>query len=129
MGPGQHELRRRVPDPVAHDLQPLASVSADFKVLPYLAESIEPNADFTVWTIKARPGVKFHDGTDFNADAMVYNMKDLQVSPLVGPAIIDVTKWKRSTTDDGHHDGRRGRVPDYLASRSGSRALPRGYRP
>jgi peptide/nickel transport system substrate-binding protein len=70
--------------------EPLASVSADFKVLPYLAESITPNADFTLWTIKARPGVKFHDGTDFNADAMVYNFQDMQKSPLVGPAIIDV---------------------------------------
>ena len=36
----------------------------DEKYMPFLAESVTPNADCTVWTIKLRSGIKFHDGTD-----------------------------------------------------------------
>jgi peptide/nickel transport system substrate-binding protein len=43
------------------------------KPIPALAESCEPNAEATEWTCALRQGVKFHDGTDFNADAVVFN--------------------------------------------------------
>jgi peptide/nickel transport system substrate-binding protein len=41
---------------------------------PRLALSATPNSDNTVWTVKLRPGVKFSDGTDFNAAAVVEGM-------------------------------------------------------
>jgi peptide/nickel transport system substrate-binding protein len=41
--------------------------------IPALAEGCDPNADATEWTCKLRQGVKFHDGTDFNADAVIFN--------------------------------------------------------
>ncbi len=40
---------------------------------PGLAVSWEASDDGLVWTFHLRKGVKFHDGTDFNADAVVYN--------------------------------------------------------
>lgn len=36
-----------------------------------LAESVEHNDDFTVWTAKLRDGVTFTDGTPLDADAVV----------------------------------------------------------
>lgn len=42
--------------------------------VPSLAECT-PNEDASVWTCKLREGVKFHDGTDFNADAVIFNFE------------------------------------------------------
>ena len=42
--------------------------------VPNLAESVTPNATFNEWTIKLRPGIKFHDGTPLNADAVKQNL-------------------------------------------------------
>ncbi len=53
---------------------PLAVLSADGSVKPYLAQSITPNADYTVWTIKARPGVQFHDGSTCDGPAIAQSM-------------------------------------------------------
>ena len=39
----------------------LAAVTEDGEVVPYLAESIMPNEDYTVWTFVARVGVTFHE--------------------------------------------------------------------
>jgi len=43
------------------------------EVVPGLAESWESDAEGTSWTFNLRSGVKFHDGTDFNADAVCFN--------------------------------------------------------
>ena len=54
---------------------------------PYLAESFTPNNDFTVWTMKLRAGVSFHDGTPLNAAAIAVNFGTVLKDPLVGLAV------------------------------------------
>lgn len=45
------------------------------KIVPALAESWTTAPDGLSWTFKLRPGVKFHDGTPVNADAVVFSLE------------------------------------------------------
>jgi peptide/nickel transport system substrate-binding protein len=69
----------------------LAMPNADGGWSPYLAESITPNADYTQWTIKARAGVKFHDGTPFDGAAIVENLTRAQAGITTGNYLKPVT--------------------------------------
>jgi peptide/nickel transport system substrate-binding protein len=64
---------------------------------PNLLESFEANEDFTEWTLTARAGVEFHDGTPFDGEAIEYNLEALVASPLAGAAVADITE----VTSDG----------------------------
>jgi peptide/nickel transport system substrate-binding protein len=47
------------------------------KLVPGLAEAYSVDDSKTKWTFQLRRGVKFHDGSDFNADAVVWNLDKL----------------------------------------------------
>jgi glutathione transport system substrate-binding protein len=51
----------------------LVGFTPDMKVKPQLATSWEPSRDARVFTFRLRRGVKFHDGTPFNAEAVKIN--------------------------------------------------------
>ena len=54
----------------------LSKADAPSVLIPGLATSWTVDAkDRTKWVFKLRPGVKFHDGSDFTADAVVWNVR------------------------------------------------------
>ena len=76
------------------------------KLIPGLATewSVDP-ADQKKWRFKLRPGVKFHDGSAFNADAVVWNLDkvlddkaahfDKRQSAQVRTRLPSVASWKK----------------------------------
>ncbi|MGH3733970.1 MAG: ABC transporter substrate-binding protein [Acidimicrobiales bacterium] len=83
---------------------PLFVISYDGKTaLPMLALSATSSADFTMWTIKLRRGVQFHDGTNFDASVVVANYTaaaaNLTVGLAIQPLIVSVTEADSFTVE------------------------------
>jgi glutathione transport system substrate-binding protein len=53
----------------------LVDLSPDYKITPALATAWQVSEDGKVWTFTLRKNVTFHDGTPFNADAVVANIQ------------------------------------------------------
>lgn len=66
--------------------EPLLAEVGDGSLEPWLAESVTPNDDATEWTIVTKEGITFHDGTPFDADAVVANVQARLDSPLTSLA-------------------------------------------
>lgn len=75
--------------------EPLVVVNAERRVDPYLAESVSPNDDGTVWTIKARSGIKFHDGEPFDGEAIKINIEQRVKSALSAVALEPVDRVEK----------------------------------
>jgi len=56
-----------------HVFETLIGVESDLSTSKGLAVEWTANEDASVWTIKLREGVKFHDGSDFNAEDVVFS--------------------------------------------------------
>ena len=51
-----------------------------------ISVSRSANADATEWTFKLRKGVKFHDGSDFDAEDVKYSLMRVQDPEIGSPA-------------------------------------------
>jgi peptide/nickel transport system substrate-binding protein len=68
------------------------------KYTPEMLESFTPNTDSTEWTLKIRPGIKFTDGTDFNAEAVRFGMNRHRVgNSLPASSCAEYVACPRST--------------------------------
>ncbi len=72
----------------------LVGLDKGFNIVPELAESWTVSDEGKTITFKLRRGVKFHDGTDFNADAVKWNIDRIlsadartPLRSLIGPYI------------------------------------------
>ncbi len=62
---------------------PLVYFDTDGNWIPYLAESFTSNDDATVWRMKLREGVRFHDGTAMTADDVVATISAQLADPVI----------------------------------------------
>jgi len=53
----------------------------DRKYYPSLTSSWEMSNDAMTWTFKLKKGVKFHDGSEFNADVVKWFIEEMRKSP------------------------------------------------
>ena len=70
----------------------LTSPNEKGEYVPYLAKSVEPNADYTEWTIVLRNGIKFHNGEDLNAAIVKRNLDGYLSGILFGLVLADVNE-------------------------------------
>ena len=80
--------------------EPLIGFDKDAKLVPILAESLTPSADATVWTLKLRQGVMFHNGKELTADDVIFSFQRIvdPAAPLPGAApisAVDVAGMKK----------------------------------
>ncbi|MEM4601798.1 MAG: ABC transporter substrate-binding protein, partial [Desulfurococcaceae archaeon] len=55
--------------------EPLFIADERGEIVPWLAESYNVSSDGRVYTIKLKKGIKFHDGTPFNASAVKFTLE------------------------------------------------------
>src|ERR1700741_2871562 len=78
----------------------LSSADKPSVMIPGLATEWKvDDADHKKWTFKLRPGVTFHDGSPFNADAVVWNVDKVlkQDAPQFDPSQVGVTASRMPT--------------------------------
>src|SRR5215469_13329126 len=78
----------------------LSSADKASVVIPGLATEWKvDDADKTKWTFKLRPGVTFHDGSPFNADAVVWNVDKVlkQDAPQYDASQVGLTASRMPT--------------------------------
>ncbi len=78
----------------------LSKADAPSVLIPGVATAWAVDAkDKTKWVFKLRPGVKFHDGSAFNADAVVWNVQKVldKDAPQFDPSQVGVTASRMPT--------------------------------
>lgn len=82
---------------VRHIHDGLVQFDENMNIQPQLATSWETSADGRVWTFHLREGVRFHDGTPFDAEAVKFNVDRVRSEvdeytgrPLIQRAVLNM---------------------------------------
>jgi peptide/nickel transport system substrate-binding protein len=90
---GQQDYNMNIYQPlVTYAINPTTNGYGDF--LPFLATSWETSADALTWTFHLRPGVKWHDGSDFTSADVVFTLticNNQKVGCTYGGGIAGIT--------------------------------------
>ena len=62
--------------------EPLFTMSPEGNVIPYLAESLDTDADNMTYTVNLRDDVYFSDGSKLDADALLWNFENFKENGL-----------------------------------------------
>lgn len=81
---------------------PLFRLNDKGDMVPILATGYAYNADNTELTIGLREGIVFHDGTPFNADAVVFNFERLMNAK--GAMRTSTISWMKSVEKTGDYE-------------------------
>lgn len=68
-------------------IEPVAYYDADGNWFPWLAESFTPLDGNSSWQMKLREGIKFHDGSELDADDIIANFNGQLTDPLISLAV------------------------------------------
>jgi peptide/nickel transport system substrate-binding protein len=79
MDPHYHYVTQNT-SPLSHIFEPLLAMEGDRSLAPALATSWRA-IDDTTWRFDLRHGVKFHDGSDFTADDVLFSLKRVTLVP------------------------------------------------
>ena len=77
----------------------LAYILPSGKVVMGFAKSMTPSSNLKDWTVTLRPGLKFTDGTPFNAAAVAYNI-NRDKEPALGSTYEKVAQGMKATVVD-----------------------------
>jgi peptide/nickel transport system substrate-binding protein len=78
----------------------LVDLDKDLKIVPGLAEKWDISPDGKTYTFFLRKGVKFHDGTEFNAEAVKYNFERMLDPKLNSPRKAEISAMDKVTVVD-----------------------------
>ncbi len=92
-----------------HITEPLFELTAEGKVRPRLATGFTVSADGKTFTIRLRPGVRFHDGTPFDAEAAKFNLDRILnpatrspwrflIDRITGVTVVDASTIRLTTS-------------------------------
>ncbi len=70
---------------------PLVYWDVNGRWIPYLAESLVPVGDTSSWQVTLREGVRFHDGTELDADDIVATFNAQLADPIIKLAVKPAT--------------------------------------
>ena len=105
---------------------PLTIEGTDGAPRPFLLESFEANADFTTWTLRMRPGIRFHDGTPADADALATHFEAMKQGALTSQVVRRLESW--TVVDDlalaVHSSSPYAGLPSLLTGQLGYLAAP-----